>query len=132
MPDNFYEMIQPDGMYHAASYTHAMRAGNTIYVAGQVARDENRQLIAPGDAEAQARVIYANLTKILRAAVAEWRHVVKITTYLVDRADSPAVSAVRLATLGDHRPPHTGLIVAGLGEEGVRLEVEVIVVLENR
>ncbi len=132
MNTDFYQMIQPDGMYHAPSYTHAMRAGNTVYVAGQVARDENRRLIAPGDAEAQARVIFANLTRILHAAGVDWPNVVKMTTFLVDRADAPKVGAVRLAALGDHRPPHTGLIVAGLGEEGVRVEVEVIAVLPDR
>jgi enamine deaminase RidA (YjgF/YER057c/UK114 family) len=36
---------------------------------------------------------------------------------------------VRFAFFGDHRPPHTGIIVAGLGSPEVRLEVEVIAVV---
>lgn len=127
----FFELVQPDGMYRPASYAHAMRAGNTIYVAGQVARDEDGQVVAPYDAAGQARQVYANLGRVLAAAGARWEHVVRVTTYLVDRADSPAVTAVRLEAFGEHRPPHTGLIVAGLGAPEVLLEVEVIAVVPD-
>lgn len=132
MPNSsFYELIQPEGMYQTPSYNHAMRAGNTIYVAGQVAKDDNGELVAPGDAEGQARHIYASLGRVLDAAGATFDNVVKITTFLVDRADAPAVSKVRFEHFGDHRPPHTGLIVAGLGGPDVKLEVEVIAVLPD-
>ena len=76
-------------------------------------------------------VLYANLGRVLEKAGADWSHVVKVTTYLIDRADSATVSAVRVETFGEHRPPHTGLIVAGLGGPDVRLEVEVIAVLPD-
>lgn len=127
----FFELIQPEGMYQPATYVHAMRAGNTIYVAGQVARDEAGQVVAPHDAVGQARQVFANLGRVLEAAGVRWEHVVKVTTYLVDRADSPAVTAVRQEVFGAHRPPHTGLIVAGLGGPEVRLEVEVIAVVPD-
>ena len=127
----FFETIEPTGMYRPSTYVHAIRAGNTIYVAGQVARDENGELVAPGDAAGQVRQVYANLGRVLEKAGADWSHVVKVTTYLIDRADSATVSAVRVETFGEHRPPHTGLIVAGLGGPDVRLEVEVIAVLPD-
>ncbi len=127
----FFEIIQPDGMYQTPSYNHAMRAGNTIYVAGQVAKDANGELVAPGDAEGQARHIYESLRRVLAASGATFDNVVKITTFLVDRADAPVVSKIRFENFGDHRPPHTGLIVAGLGGPDVKLEVEVIAVLAD-
>ena len=128
---SFFEMIQPSGIYQPSSYVHGMRAGNTIYVAGQVARDEHGDLVSPGDAEGQARQVFANLGRVLEEAGADWKNVVKITTFLVDRSDGAAVAAVRKEMFGDHRPPHTGLIVAGLGGPDVRLEVEVIAVLPD-
>lgn len=132
MPERpFFEAIQPDGMYRPASYVHAMRAGNLIHVAGQVARDEHGELVAPHDAAGQAAQVYANLDRVLTAAGVAREHVVKITTYLVDRADSAAVTAVRQAFFGSHQPPHTGLIVAGLGGPEVRVEVEVVAVLPD-
>lgn len=124
-----FEIIQPEGVYHTPNYVHAIRAANTLYVAGQVARDEHGNLVGAGDTVAQARQVYKNLGRVLAAAGADWSHVVKITTYLVDRADSQVVSAVRFEHFGDHRPPHTGVIVAGLGSPEVRVEVEVIAVL---
>lgn len=120
------ELISPEGMYRPASYEHAARAAGLVFVAGQVARDEAGALVAPHDAEAQARAVFANLGRVLAAAGSDFSRVVKITTFLVDRADAPAVGAVRLEAFGDHRPPHTGLIVAGLGDPAIRLEVEVI------
>lgn len=127
----FYEMIQPEDMYQAPTYNHGMRAGNTIYVAGQVSRNERGEVVAPFDAASQARQVYANLEKVLRAAGADWTNVVKINTFLVDPADSKAVTEVRLEKFGDHRPPHTGLVISALGSPEVRLEVEVIAVLPD-
>ena len=75
---DFYESFQPDGIYKPATYDHAMRAGNTLYVAGQVARDADGVLVAPGDAAAQARQVYANLGAILEAAGASTASVVKV------------------------------------------------------
>ena len=81
----FYERIQPDGMYSPATYNHAMRAGNTIYVAGQVARDSGGNLVAPNDAAGQARQVFENLRHVLQAAGASFEHVVRVTTYLISR-----------------------------------------------
>ena len=122
------KIIQPEGMYTTPSYVHAIRAGNTLYLAGQVARDEHGAVVGQ-DAAAQARQVYTNIGRVLAAAGARWTDVVKVTTYLVDRADSQAVSAVRFEHFGDHRPPHTGLIVAGLGSPELKVEVDVIAVL---
>jgi 2-iminobutanoate/2-iminopropanoate deaminase len=80
---------------------------------------------------AQSRQIYKNIGRILSAAGADWTDVVKVTTYLVDRADSPGVSEVRFEYFGDYRPPHTGLIVAGLGSPEIRDEVDVIAVMRE-
>jgi enamine deaminase RidA (YjgF/YER057c/UK114 family) len=48
------------------------------------------------------------------------------------RADRDAVTAARIAFFGDHPPPHTGIIIAGLGSPEVRVEVEVIAYLPAR
>ncbi len=125
-----FKIIQPEGMYKTPSYVHAIRAGNTLYLAGQVARDENGAVVGK-DAATQARQVFANIGRVLAAAGARWADIVKVTTYLVDRADSQAVSAVRFEHFGDHRPPHTGLIVAGLGSPDLRVEVDVIAVLPD-
>jgi len=120
--------IEPEGIYRPASYAHAMRAGSTMYVAGQVARDVDGVLVAPGDIALQAAQVYGNLAAVLEAAAARPDYVVKVTTYLVDAEDAAAATEARVAFFGRHRPPHTGLVVAALGAPEVRIEVEVVVV----
>ncbi len=126
MADSPHTTIEPAGIYVPGTYAHAVRAGNTLYVAGQVARDADGALVAPGDAAAQAEVVFANLGAVLAAAGARREYVVKVTTYLVDPEDGAVVGRARQAFFGDHRPAHTGLIVR-LGA-GVKVEVEVVAV----
>jgi 2-iminobutanoate/2-iminopropanoate deaminase len=123
-----HQIVQPEGVHRNPSYVHAVRAGNTLYLAGQVGRGPDGKPVGP-DAAAQARQVYANIGRILAAAGADWTDVVKVTTYLVDRADTDAVSAVRFQHFGDYRPPHTALIIAGLGSPELRVEVDIVAVL---
>lgn len=123
-----HRIVQPEGMHRSPSYVHAVRAGNTLYLAGQVGRDAEGKPVGP-DAATQARQVYANIGRILAAAGADWTDVVKVTTYLLDRGDTEAVSAVRFQHFGDYRPPHTALIVAGLGSPELRVEVDIVAVL---
>ena len=116
-------------MYKPSSYEHAVLANGVLYVAGQVARDAEGQLVGPGDAAAQAAQVFDNLERVLAAAGMGFEQVVKLTTYLVDDGDAQAVSQERLKRFGTHRPPHTGLIVKALGGPEVRVEVEAIAVL---
>ncbi len=120
-------LSSPPGIYAPPSYEHVARAGDFAYVAGQVAKDADGVLVGPGDAAAQAAQVYRNIDAILRHIGARPEQVVKITTYLVDPADSAAVGAARKAFFGAHRPPHTGLIVAALGGPEVKVEVELVV-----
>lgn len=129
LADPGLELIDPPGIYRPVTYAHACKTGQTIYVAGQVARGPQGQLLCPDDAAGQSEQVYANLRAVLSAAGTDLRHVVKVTTYLTHASDSAAVTQARLRAFGDHRPPHTGLIVAGLGSPEVRVEVEVIAVV---
>lgn len=124
-----FKTFSPEGMYRPKSYTHALLASDTLYIAGQVARDAAGTLVGPGDAARQAVLIFDNLERVLREAGAGFGNLVKLTTYLVDARDAEAVAAERLKRLGEHRPPHTGLVVKELGGPEVLVEVEAIAVL---
>jgi 2-iminobutanoate/2-iminopropanoate deaminase len=126
---NAIELVAPAGVAPASTYEHVSRAGDFIFVAGQIAKDETGAWVGIGDAGAQARQVYVNIGRCLAAVGAGPRDVVKINTILVDRADRDAITAARLAFFGDHRPPHTGVVVNGLGSPEVRVEVEVIAYL---
>jgi enamine deaminase RidA (YjgF/YER057c/UK114 family) len=133
MPDDDAPvLIHPPGVAPASTYAHVSRAGDFVFVAGQIAKDEAGAWVGLGDAGAQARQVYVNIGRCRACAGASPRDVVKINTILVDRADRDAVTAARLAFFGDHRPPHTGITIAGLGSPEVRVEVEVIAYLPAR
>ncbi len=120
-------LTSPPDVNRVAGYEHVAIAGGFAFVAGQVARDVDGTWIGGDDAGDQAAQIFRNIDRILVHIGAQPSQVVKINTILVDRADSAAVSRERLAFFGNHRPPHTGVIVAGLGSPHVKVEVEIVV-----
>ena len=120
-------LSSPPDIYAPPSYEHVAQAGDFAFIAGQVSKDRDGVLVGRGDAVLQAAQVYRNIDAILRHIGATPRQVVKITTYLVNPADAAAVGAERKRFFGDHRPPHTGLIVAALGGPQVKVEVELVV-----
>ena len=126
MPIPGLTLGSPPDVAPASSYEHAALAGDYLYVAGQIAKDEAGNWVGLGDAGAQAEQVYRNIGRVLAHFGAGPENVVKITTFLVDRADRDPITAARLAFFGHHRPPHSGLVIAGLGSPEVRVEVEVV------
>jgi 2-iminobutanoate/2-iminopropanoate deaminase len=125
-------LSSPRGVAPAATYEHVARAGDFAFVAGQIAKDAAGNWVGLGDAGAQARQVYANIGLILESLGATPADVVKINTILTDRRDRDAITAERLRFFGDHRPPHTGIVITGLGSPEVLVEVEVVVYLPRR
>ena len=123
------ELIQPAGMYRALTYDHGAKVGNLLFVAGQVGRDGSGDLVGPFDPVAQARQAFENLQAILDEVGSGFEHVVKVTTFYVDPDEVEAITEIRREYFGDHRPPHTGLVISMLGSPEVRFEIEVVAVV---
>ena len=125
------EHIQPDGLSRPPAYTQVVKAGNTIYIAGQVSQDEHGHVVGAGDIVAQANQVFENLAKALAAAGASFSDLVKITTYVTDPRYREALRDVRAKYLGSNPPPASTLVVvAGLAQPEYLLEVEAIAVVE--
>jgi reactive intermediate/imine deaminase len=106
------------------------RGGRTIYVAGQIALDTAGQLIGPGDPQAQARQVFANIGAALAAAGATFRDVVKLTIFVVDIGYLPAIRAARDQYVDTARPPASSAVeVRRLFRDDVLLEIEAIAVV---
>ena len=120
----------------AAPYAHGVQAGQFLFVGGQVALDAQGHVVGPGDIEAQTRAAFENVTKVLRAAGADWRNVVTMNTFYDQDAEGPQVeegwkrmTQVRLEFL--HKPAGpcgTGLR-AKLPLPDLMIQVEVVAVL---
>ncbi|MBI4232906.1 MAG: RidA family protein, partial [Chloroflexi bacterium] len=76
------QIILPAGVHLPGRYSQAVRAGDTVYVAGQVARDAQGNTVGKGDIHAQLAQVYQNLQATLAAAGTSLSGVVKLNTYI--------------------------------------------------
>jgi 2-iminobutanoate/2-iminopropanoate deaminase len=97
-------------------YSGAVRAGDWIVVAGQIGVDPATGQPVPGGVVEQARRAFTNLAAILADCGAGWADVAKVTIFLADPDPGmmPALNALYLEHLGEHRPARTTIGVAWL------------------
>lgn len=106
------------------SWPPTRTAGRLILVSGQIALDDEGQLVGPGDWEAQAADCLRRIELELEGQGATMDDVVRLTSYLVDGAGFPAYARVRSQLYPGLRAAGTAVIVAGLLVEGALLEIE--------
>ena len=109
----------------AGPYPHGaeVQAGERmIFFSGQVGADFEGNI--PADIEGQMRNAYANIEAILTEAGMALTDLVKMTTYLVRSDDITAFREVRNDILGDFKPAHTLLVIAGLARPEFLVEIE--------
>ncbi len=128
------EFINPPDLATPPSniYNHVVKVGNTVYISGQVSRGLDGRTVHAGDVEAQVRQVWSNLEKAVQAAGGSLKDIVKTTTYVVGAERLAGVRSARLALLpAEGRPTSTTLVVAGLADPDLLVEVEAIAVLDN-
>ncbi len=121
--------INPPALAAPTGYTHVVEvtgAAKTVYIAGQVAYDERREVVGVRDMAAQAEQVYRNLEAALAAAGASFSDVVKMTTFITDMAQAPAARAVRARYFGDALPASTLVEVTALAHPDLMIEIEVV------
>jgi enamine deaminase RidA (YjgF/YER057c/UK114 family) len=111
-------------------YCQVVRAGSTVFIAGQVALDENWQVVGLGDPLAQAEQVWRNLDRAATAAGGSAANIVKITVFLADVRHAAAEMEVRARYFQQGRwPVCTQVQVANLGLPELLLEVDAIAVI---
>ena len=101
-----------------------VRAGNNVYIAGQVALDAQGDFHGEGDADEQLRQIYANLRSACEAHGGSLADMVQTTTYITDASHFPAVGRARIEQYGQNAPVNATVIVAALAKPGWWVEIE--------
>ena len=110
----------------------AVRAGNTIYVRGQVGTDFEGKLVGLGNPQAQTEQAMKNVKQLLEEAGSDLSHIVKTTTYITDpRFREPVYKEVGKWLKGVY-PISTGLVVAGLAQAEWLMEIDVIAVVPDQ
>lgn len=111
-------------------YSRAIRAGSLIFVAGTCAIGPDGRAVAPGDAEAQTRFIFARIAAALGQLGAGLEHVVRTRLYLTDIRHGDAVGRVHGELFSAIRPASTMLVVSALVDPDLVVEIEVDAVVE--
>jgi 2-iminobutanoate/2-iminopropanoate deaminase len=117
---------QPEPISH---YTHAVRAGELLFVSGCVPVDREGRLVGGDDVVAQARQVFRNIEAVLAAAGATFADVVKVTVYLTNIDERPQINPVRQEFFGQVRPASTLVEVCRLAIPGAKIEVEAVALL---
>jgi|SRR5271166_624570 len=110
------------------TYSQAVRAGNTIWVSGQIPIDPATKELVPGDIEAQVHRVFENIKAIVLASGASLDEVVKVTIFLIDLAHFALVNKVMAEYFREPYPARAAVGVAAL-PRGAQIEVECIVAL---
>ena len=124
--------LEPDGLAAPPEpYSHAIRCGDTLYIAGQVAFDEQNAIVGIGDARRQAEQVWENIRRAVEAAGCKLANVVKITIFLKDIRDVPAEISVRERLFEPGRFPVCTLVqVANLGLPDLLMEIDAVAVVD--
>lgn len=106
----------------AGPYTPVVRAGDLVFVSGQVPRDPRTGAIVGETIEEQARQTLANVREALAAAGASLEDVVSVTVYLADENDWGRFNEVYKTFFS---PPYPSRTAIGAGLRGILVEVTV-------
>jgi len=121
------ERISPRGApAPRGPYSPAVRAGDCIYVAGQVAIDPVSGQVVTGDVQAETRQVLTNIRNILEACGASLNDVVRCGVYLTDAADFKPMNEVYVEFFGEAKPARTTIIVAALPLKDAKVEIDAV------
>jgi reactive intermediate/imine deaminase len=109
-------------------YSQAIRAGNTVYLSGQIPLDPKTMELVKGDIRAQIRQVFDNLAAVAGAAGGSLANAVRITVYLTDLANFPIVNEIMAEYCREPYPARAAIGVAQL-PRGAAVEVDGILVL---
>jgi len=110
------------------TYSQAVKAGNTVYLSGQIPLDPQTGELVQGDAETQVRRVFDNLRAVARAAGGDLASAVKLNVYLTDLANFQTVNKVMAEYFTQPYPARAAIGVAAL-PRGAIVEVDAILVL---
>jgi 2-iminobutanoate/2-iminopropanoate deaminase len=120
------ERISPPGVpAPRGPYSPAVRAGDFIFVSGQVPIDPGTQQPVSGDVRDETRQTLTNIKRILEGCNAALSDVVKCQVFLADGKDFAAMNEVYAEFFGEAKPART-TVVAALAIPGIKVEIDAV------
>ena len=127
----FQIIHNPSNVHPTTGYSHAVRMGDLLFVSGQVAQNQQGEIVGKGDARAQTEQIYRNLQTVLEASGSGLERIGKITVLTTSLDHLAAIREVRdrvFAPIG-HVPASTLAVISSLAHPDYLVEIEAIAAL---
>ena len=128
-------ILQPPSWARPRGYANGVAArGTLVFVAGQIGWNASGELVAD-DFVGQARQALANVVAVLAEAGGRPEHIARMTWYVADKDEylksAPALGLAYREIMGRHYPAMTAVQVAGLVEDGAKVEIEATAVIPD-
>jgi reactive intermediate/imine deaminase len=112
------------------TYSQAVRCGDTVYLSGQIPLVPGTMQLLEGDIRAQINQVFDNLAAVAEAAGGSLQDAVKLTVYLTDLANFPAVNEAMGSRFREPYPARAAVGVAAL-PRGAQIEVDAVLILNR-
>jgi len=109
-------------------YSQAVKAGNTVYVSGQIPLDAGGQLVGEGDVAAQTHQVLRNLTAVLAAAGMALTDVVKCSIFVKDLGNFATINQIYGTYFGETAAPARETVEVSRLPRDVEVEISCIAV----
>lgn len=117
----------PEAPQAIGTYSQAVRAGDTVYLSGQIPLDPQTMALVDGGMEAQIARVFDNLQAVARAAGGSLADVVKLNIFLTDLAHFALVNEVMARYFREPYPARAAIGVAAL-PKGAAVEMDAVLV----
>jgi reactive intermediate/imine deaminase len=117
----------PEAPAAIGTYSQAVRAGDTVYLSGQIPLDPKTMQVVEGF-ENQVKRVFDNLRAVCRAAGGDFDRVVRVTVYLTDLANFAKVNEVMATYFKEPYPARAAIGVASL-PRGSAVEIDAVMYL---
>ena len=121
------QRTQPKGMSpNNNRYSHVVKIGPWVYIAGQTAANEAGDVVGIGDPKAQVDQVFKNLTTAVESVGGELTDIIKTTVYVVGTDHMDAIREARAGKFSDKPPTSTLTVITSLARPEFLLEIEAV------
>ncbi|BES69686.1 RidA family protein [Marinobacter nanhaiticus D15-8W] len=122
-------VIQTDNAPEAiGTYSQAVKAGDTVYLSGQIPLDPETMEVVSGDISVSIRRVFDNLSAVCEASGGQLQDIVKLNIYLTDLGNFATVNEIMATYFQEPYPARAAIGVAAL-PKGVPVEMDAVMVL---
>jgi 2-iminobutanoate/2-iminopropanoate deaminase len=119
------ERLTPPGIATPRGpYTPAVRAGDFIFLSGQVPVDPATSQFSPGDIKHETRLTLSNMKRLLEGVGSSLADVVKVGVYLANGSEFAAMNEVYVEFFGESKPARTTIVCSFMAD--IKIEIDCV------